>query len=161
MLPVNLLHISFDRTLEGIWLPKLPATIENCEKSIYSEPEIPRICLAPSVKECFWAIYPNISNIFEIQNMPYMDFYVYSPILIPGTPIITPDVLTEKRLVLDAHVTNEHWVLSNIDMKLISKVRVYNPGSCRFISFKPFNDHCMNRLDLAPMVINIDEWSLV
>lgn len=157
----KLIHISFDHTLEGMWEPKVPASIDTGCKSIYSEPEFPRICLAPSVKECFWAIYPNISNLFEHQKLPHMDFYVYAPVTLSRTEVVTPDTLTSERLVLDAHVTNEHWVLSNTDMKLISKVRVYNPGQCHFVSFNPFNDCSMRRLDLAPETITFEEWSLL
>lgn len=160
MLADKLVHISFDHALAGVWEPKIPASLDNGSKSIYSEPEIPRICLAPSVKECFWAIYPNISNLFEHQKLPHMDFYVYTPVALSPTEVVTPDTLTSKRLVLDAHVTNEHWVLSNIDMKLISKVRIHNPGQCRFVSFNPFNDCSMRRLDLAPESITCEEWSL-
>lgn len=155
----NLIHISFDPTLAGLWVPKLPVSLDNGEKSIYSEPDVPRICLAPSVKECFWAIYPNISNLFEHQNLPHMDFYVYAPEPESDVMVVTPETLTQQRLVLDAHVTNEHWVLCDITMRLIKKIRIYNPGQCSFVSFRPFNDPAMKRLDLAPEVINIDEWS--
>lgn len=161
MLLENLIHISFDYTLEGEWSPKVPASLDNGMRSIYSEPEVPRICLAPSFKECFWAVYPNISNLFEHQHLPHMDFYVYAPVQLLDVTVVKPTTLTEQRLVLDAHVTNEHWVLSNINMKLIRKVRVYNPGPCRFVSFRPFNDLTMNRLDLAPETIIFEEWSLL
>lgn len=35
--------------------------------------------------------------------------------------VVTPETLTQQRLVLDAHVTNEHWVLCDITMKLIKR----------------------------------------
>lgn len=154
------LHISFKSDLAGLWKPKLPDGMELKESkdAKYPEPNIPRISLAPSVEKCFSSIYPNVSSFFEEKKYPYMDFFVYTPkeALITKICHIPSDVLTEKRQVWDAHFTKEIWVTKPLDMFLLKKVRIYNPGeNAEFYSVHPFNIKSNPPLELSPKDIRV------
>lgn len=98
----KLYHISFKSDLEGIWKPRNPIN-----EGIDTEPDLPRISCAPTIEQCFQAIYPNISNLFEEKNFPYMEFYVYSPVLDGSERVLYSDQLTNNHIVPDAHMTDE------------------------------------------------------
>jgi hypothetical protein len=150
----NLQHISFNKNLEGLWKPQVPAEyIEN--KTYLSEPDTPRISLSPSIEGCFKAIYPNVSKYFEIENYPYMEFYVYTPLLTGKERIWPPSYLTTNRLVHDAHETNEHCILTPVYMKLIKKIRIFNTNKSPDLFYHPFNDKNIPLKYLCPKVIII------
>lgn len=145
---MRLLHLSFNAKLEGIWKPRSPHTqlpkdtpiTKLRHDSPIAEPDTPRISVSPTIKQCFQAIYPNISKYFEEKNFPYMEMYVYSPQITNTLKIITPETLTKKRMVWDAYKTEEHWITQPVRMKLIAKIKVYNTADSGCETIKPFND---------------------
>jgi hypothetical protein len=148
-------HISFKDSLEGIWKPKNPDGGEvenkyyNTELDI-SEPNLPRISVSTSIEKCFQTIYPNISKYFEEDNYPYMEFYVYSPILKGNEKIISSKDLVNKRMVHDAHMTDEYIILNPVYMKKIYKIKIYNTNKNTFLYHHPFNDNKMTKIGFAP-----------
>lgn len=152
-------HISFKEDLAGIWTPRLPvgSELEASQDAKYSEPNIPRISLAPSIEKCFTSIYPNVSQFFEEKRYPYMDFFVYTPKdKLNKNDFTSAKELTEKRYVWDAHVTKEIWVTKPIELLLINKVRIFNPGkNAPFQLVKPFGLTSEEALPLAPKDINV------
>lgn len=149
---ITLLHISFNGNLEGTWNPKIPDGDDSIP-SQYPEPSIPRISCAPTILQCFQAIYPNISKYFEIDNYPYMEFYVYTPILTGNERIFTPKELTNRNLVHDAHVTNEYCILDPVYMQLINHIKIFNTNKNEIQYYQPFNNKSKSKIVFAPKTI--------
>lgn len=144
----KLYHISFDGDLEGLWEPKEPAG--GGSQSDTSEPNTPRICVSPTIEQCFQAIYPNVSKYFEEKNYPHMDFYVYIAQVVGTEEIITPEALTAKRYVPDAHLTDEYWILDPTFMQKHSKIRIKNTNDNKWLEFHPYNDESEDKRGFAP-----------
>ena len=141
----KLYHISFRSGLAGQWQPRAPDGLQNTDSkdALFPEPKNPRISCSPTLEECFYAIYPNISFFFEEKHFPYMDFSVYSPVLTGTERIWTPEYLTRHHLVHDAHVTSEYSILEAVEMKYVGKLRVFNPlknAKPTEIKYYPFDD---------------------
>jgi hypothetical protein len=132
-------HISFDKKLEGVWKPMLPAG-SSSKKTDMSEPDYPRISVAPSIEQCFWAVYPNISQYFEKDNYPYLEFMVYVPVITNETKVMSNADVVRDHLVHDAHVTGEAFILSNVLMKKDKIIRIKNCTKNKEIWYYPFND---------------------
>jgi hypothetical protein len=151
----TLYHISFRGDLQGVWTPRNPDGSDLEKPKDDSEPDLPRISCSPTLRQCFQAIYPNISHLFEVERYPYMDFYAYSPELRAGTRVLTPKDLTAKRMVHDAHMTDEHCILDPVYMRLASKVRIRNTNKKPFLRHRPFGDPKRDERDFAPGEIDI------
>jgi len=153
-------HISFKDILEGVWNPKNPdgygINIDEYKASGIAEPNLPRISVSTSIEKCFQAIYPNISKLFEEKNYPYMEFYVYTPILKGNEKIISSEELVSKRMVHDAHMTDEYIILNPVYMKKIYKIKIYNTNKNTFLYHHPFNDNKITKIGFAPDNIKYD-----
>lgn len=137
-------HISFNGSLPLTWKPQLPAGTDNCKGGVYTEPDIPRICVSPTIEQCFMAIYPNISHFYEEEDIEALTFTVYKVVNVK-------DVVKAKQ-VLDAHVTDEHWLLVDSQLTKVGKVTIgIDPG----IEFKfyPFGLSDGLELFLSPMPV--------
>lgn len=139
-IPTELYHLSFNDELEGIWKPKMPVGDGETVGGKFSEPEFPRICVAPSIEQCFWALYPNISRFFEELNYPYIQMTAYVPKLTEDTAIISNQEIIRRRLVHDAHITGEVMITSPVYMKKHSVVKIANPVRNKTVMYRPFND---------------------
>lgn len=151
----ELFHISFDDSLEGMWDPELPAGSDTGRRTDTSEPDIPRISCAPTLKQCFQAIYPNISKYFEEKNYPHMTFYVYQPELTGNERVLTPDDLIEKHYVHDAHLTGEYCILDPVYMKKTMEIKIANTNDSEFMYYHPFNDQTSEKQGFAPKDVKI------
>ena len=161
MINYNLyLHLSFDGKLAKLIKPRLPATIDSSSKGEYPEPDIPRICLSPTIRQCFLAIYPNIHHYFTEKFYPYMDFYLYRPKTIAKDSVVTTEELTNKRYVHDAHVTGEIWLTRPTRFVLIDRVRVFNTNSSKGLYYHPFNKPSLPLKYLAPKSIRYETLGL-
>ena len=138
---VKLFHVSFNRNLEGILKPKLPAGYDPKLTPEFPEPTIPRICFSDSIEGCITAIYSNIAHLFEDRDYPHADMHVYMST--PGSSdlIVCPEILSGLRMVHDAHLTGEYWALKPTRVrKLNYKVRLYSPLETAPIKYYPFDD---------------------
>lgn len=150
----DFLHLSFKGDLEGLWYPRQPAGYEHGPKNeLLRETSIPRISFSPTYLQCFQAIYRNVSHYFEEQKFPHMDFYVYTPILTGKERIITPDILTQRRMVWDAHITEEHCILDPVKVVLHSKIRILNSAKVQEITVYPYNNRRLKAERIKPAQI--------
>jgi hypothetical protein len=134
----ELFHLSFNGELEGTWSPKSPdgdyddTDVEN----MHGEPTTPRISLSPTVEQSFQAIYANVKHLFD--EYPRLTFYVYTPEFTGREKIVTPEQFSENKLIHDAHITQEHSILTPLNMKLMSRVTVYPPERKNQIGYYAF-----------------------
>jgi hypothetical protein len=84
-----------------------------------------------------------------------MHFFVYRPILKGNERILTPDDLTTKRLVWDAHVTREYRILDKVIMELVGSVQVANPERTASRKTRPFNDPKLPLTTCGPKEVRI------
>lgn len=145
-------HLSFDDKLEGVWKPRSPAGLELKSDGKYPEPHQPRICVSTTLAGCFYAIYPNISQFFEERHYPHIDMNVYVPEITRDTRLVANRELKEKRYVHDAHITHEVWILDEVIMKRIGKVRFMNTADGKWLNYHPFGDSKEPLRELAPKV---------
>ena len=140
-LPI-LYHISFKDYGSTIWNPLNPAGSEDIPEGDedLGEPLVPRICVSPTLEQCFRAVWLNVDKFFKKKKYPHMDFHVYSPSFKGQERVIPPDVLTNERWVWDAHVTQEHWILTPTIMEKIGWCRFYNTLNKGLLYTRVFND---------------------
>lgn len=138
-----LLHLSFRDNLTSPLIPRQPADsvgdISDIDYNSSTYENLPdRVSFAPSIEQCFWAIYPNISHLFEEEKYPHMDFYLYRGIPNSRTKYIdNKEVLAN---VHDAHVTGEICVTTPIKIERIKHVRIFNCTGNKEIKYRMFND---------------------
>jgi hypothetical protein len=150
---IPLYHISFDGTLNGSWQPRNPDGFSDRD-SQFSEPDMPRISVAPTIPQCFQAIYPNVSQFFEEENYPNIEFYVYEPRFIGYERVLPPKYLTNQRMVHDAHMTDEYCILDPTFMQLVGKVMIQNTQMGPFLQYNPFNNVDNKKEFFAPSIID-------
>lgn len=144
-------HISFNGGLQGRWNPTVPAG--DIGGGEFKEPDWPRICVSSTLEGAFRAVYPNISQYFEVENYPHMDFYVYTP---KGrSRILTSKDLVGKGFVHDAHVTGEVVLLDAVEMTLCGRIRVENTSKDSGLYYRPFNDKTLEERYHSPKFIRI------
>jgi hypothetical protein len=134
-----LLHLSFNQKLEGVWKPRVPDGSFDIV-TVMSEPLYPRISVAPTVEKCFWGIYPNVSKFFEKRKLPYMVMMVYTPRLKSNTKLVKNEDIVKDRLVHDAHMTEESFILTPVYMERTQLVKIYNCLNNPEVYYYPFND---------------------
>lgn len=155
--PTNYYHLSFNEKLEGKWQPKLPNASDNNKLSPLSEPDIPRISFSETIEGCFRAIYPTVSKYFEENNYPWLEFYVYSPVITDKTKILKNTELIQKHYVHDAHITGEVWILNAVEVKYVSKIRIYNTVTKGDLFYHPFNEKKYPKRFHSPKEIIIEK----
>ena len=106
-----LYHISTNLKHSGIFVPKIPESILNGENE-----DNQRVCVGDSIESCLISMpeggFELEKTIFE-KNDTLKVFKIDTDKLgIPIRDIITPDELVSERLVFDAQITNEHWILN-------------------------------------------------
>ncbi len=166
---MRFLHISTDGSLPAVLSPRVPAgspgvpvgagAYQNPDKAAgkFSEPPVPRICVGPDIERCFAAIYPNFSRFFEEDGIVDMQFHVYEIKPYPNAAIVTPDELVRDRRVMDAHVTQEHWILGKVQSYYLGSVMITPDLRSDYITFHPYNDTKIARLELSPSVLKIGQ----
>lgn len=137
---LELYHLSFNPTLTGRWSPKQPdGENEHTDKSKDTFENLPpRISVGPTIEQCFWAIYPNVSQYFEKLRYPYMLMYVYRPAITPHTKFIDPREVSIK--VHDAYMTQELCITTPTLMHKIAKVKIMNCTKNPIVEYRKFND---------------------
>lgn len=144
----DLYHISFNGSLAGVWDPEFnqkpdenhPEEPVAESEAWYPEPNLPRISVGETIEGCFIGVFPNVSKFFEKNKYPHMNFFVYSPVFKGTERVVTPRILTSDRLVWDAHVTGEHLILDEVEMKLVGEVEIKNTNKIPTRHTHPFND---------------------
>ena len=143
-------HLSFRENLPTVLTPKQPdgsATTIN----VLTEQLPPRVSFAPTIQQCFSAIYPNVAKYFEEHNYPHMDMYVYCPL--SGGKKIPKNTILER--VWDSHITDEVCYVVNIKVIRVAKIRIGNPylnKQREDIYTCPFNNPMAKRRFVSPKV---------
>ena len=119
-------HISLDKDLNGkTFKPRIPSYLtkkSNNDSNGYKEDKTtPRVCFSPSIEGCLRAILSAEKNLDIVGER----IYVY----IPDKPISEYKVKTNKeiikeKLVFDAKMTKEMWILEPVKLKLYGVIYV-------------------------------------
>ena len=152
-LPI-LYHLSFSPVMGGLVKPRAPTGYTG-NGGLFGEPDVPRVCFSDIIEGCFYAVYPNISHLFEKKKYPYIDMFLYTADTsgLKDHDVMLPAMLTEKRFVHDAHETREYWVLKPVVLTLSKKLRFYNTSSGKdSVSYFPFDNKKEKLRFLSPYV---------
>jgi ribosomal protein S18 acetylase RimI-like enzyme len=118
-------HVSMDKHIDGqVWKPRVPDYLDpyNPEDTGFEDNTIPRICFSTSIEGALNGITVNIQR----QSADTFDkMYVY----VPEKPWKeykhkTNKQLVNDKLVYDANVTREVWIMEPVRMKLYGVIRV-------------------------------------
>lgn len=118
-------HVSPDKHIDGqVWKPRVPDYLDpyNPDETGFEDNTTPRICFSTSIEGCLNGITVNLPR----QNPDQFDkLYVY----IPEEPWKkykhkTNKELVKGKLVYDANVTREVWIMEPVRMKLYGVIRV-------------------------------------
>lgn len=139
----TLYHISFKDNLSKVMKPRQPHGTGTSEDGKMKEELPPRVSFSPTIQQCFSAIYPNISHVFEDVNdgkgYPYIYMYVYVPV--DDKALQIPESVVRKN-VWDSHVTGEVCFKTDVNVRLAAKIKIPNPyrkGKVVDINAKPYN----------------------
>ena len=118
-------HVSMDKHIDGqVWQPRVPDYLDpyNPEDTGFEDNTTPRICFSTSIEGALNGITVNIQR----QSADTFDkMYVY----VPEKPWKeykhkTNKQLVNDKLVYDANVTREVWIMEPVRMKLYGVIRV-------------------------------------
>lgn len=157
----TLYHISFNGELPSILKPQLPAGMEVGKASTagkekenkFPEPDwIARVSFSTSIHGCVVATYPNWWPYFEDKkyNYPYVDMWVYEAVLVRGNELVTPETLMDERLVWDVPATHEWWVLNDVKIRRVGKIRVHNANKEPPLYIHPYGDENLEKVEAGP-----------
>jgi hypothetical protein len=125
----DLFHIS-ENPLPSVLVPRTPEYQAKKDKTKFTETDIPRVSFSPSIYNCFIAIFPMISKYMESNEglKRGIFFYVYKAVPTSRNKILSPEELSKKKLVWDAHVTQEYCFLDSIAIRYCGVVKIdYDP----------------------------------
>lgn len=119
-------HISLDSTLNGRTLvPRIPAYLaeSGVDDKYYEGDKTPRVCFSNSIEGALNAIVSVGEGMVSIAHDTR--FYVY----IPEKPITeykhkTNKEIIKEKLVYDANITNECWIMEPVKLKLYGVIVV-------------------------------------
>ena len=157
----TLYHLSFNGDLPGELVPRLPDGMEvgkaseagKYKENKFPEPDwISRVSFSTSIHGCVVATYPNWWPYFEDKkyNYPYVEMWVYAAILERENTLVTPDTLMAERLVWDVPATHEWWVLDNVKIERVGKIRVHNANKEPPLYIHPYGDESMKAVECGP-----------
>lgn len=131
-------HITPDKYADGqVWEPRVPDYLDpyNPEETGFEDNTTPRICFSTSIEGCLNGITVNLPR----HNPDQFDkLYVY----IPEKPWKeykhkTNKELVKNKLVYDANVTREVWIMEPVRMKLYGVIRVDQVSNAKWKSVVP------------------------
>jgi hypothetical protein len=140
----ELFHIS-ESPLPSLLNPRLMeyhASIRGGEKTIFTEAAIPHVSFAPTVYNCFTAIFTLVSKYMQSSEgiKDGIFFNVYKAMPGPKTRFLSPEELTKKKYVWDAHVNQEWWSLDPIHILFCGTVKIVYDPVPDWIDVYAFND---------------------
>jgi hypothetical protein len=125
---MKLYHLSTDDLDQQTLEPKVPDNILT--KLGIENNTIPRVSFAPEIKYALLAIGYN-----RIKESTLKIFNVYEPDNYKTIKILTSKELESKDYVPDVDKTKEVWILNNVKLKYVGKIKVLNRTK-EFISIK-------------------------
>lgn len=161
--PKDLYHLSFNSKLEGTWIPKSPEGDyePTDDESLLPEITDPRISLSPTIRQCFQAIYSNIKHLYGKKEKQIITFQVYKPVFKGNESIVFPDVLTKEKMVHDAHITEEHCIVTPVYMKHIGTVEINKPNPNKKLYYYAYDIETKDGYyGWVPFDVNVVNYSL-
>lgn len=125
-------HISLNDNLT-ILSKYIPKDVLDRKEDVLEDSSIARVSFAPSIDGCILGLQISSS---KFNGKPYLIYTVYEPINYSNLNIKTNEEIVREKLVFDAHITKELWVLNDIHVKPIYKIKVFNEVK-RTITYKP------------------------
>ena len=96
----------------------------------------PRVCVSTNIQGCLIST-PAWNEMQEQPDGGYrFTVYAIRKSSLPDTKIVTNQELVDKKLVWDAHITNENWILDKVTMKRIGQITAY-PERHQNIYYQP------------------------
>lgn len=109
----KLFHLS-ENNLHGKYLsPRVPQNYMT--KHGYEENKTPRVCFSTSIQGALIAMSSNLLG---------KTFFVHEPWDYKGLDIVTNETIVKNKLVPDAHLTKETWVLKPVKLRLVKIITV-------------------------------------
>lgn len=151
---MQLFHLSFDPNLPNYLKPRQPNGSEQNDVSHFTHEDLPpRVSFAPSIEQCWYAIYANVSKYFEKHDYPYMDMYVYAYSSPHGKEYKMREELLKTK-IHDWHITEEVCFLDTVGIIKLGKIRIFNEEpNIEAVMYKPFNDRTQPSRFLAPKMV--------
>lgn len=116
---MKLYHLSTENLNNKVLIPKIPYNILT--KLGVENNTIPRVSFSPTISHAILAIgFNRIKSGSKTYN-------VYEPENYKDIKIITDNDLDTKRYVPDVDKTKEHWVVSNVKIKYVGKIKILKP----------------------------------
>ena len=153
----KLYHISFNRRLEGIWVPKEPdGDYSEDTADLVTETVLAKVSASPTVEQCFQAIYANVKHLFGPGYKSRMTFAVYTPVFKGSERVLPPEAFTRHKAIHDAHVTEEYGILDPVYMRYLGNVEISQPGPKDKLEYYAFDDRsAMEPYGWLPYPVNV------
>ena len=115
-----LYHLSKSNTIKQL-TPQIPKKVSS-RKNAFEDDKIARVSFAPSIKECILGLQLSSDEFTDGETV----MYVYTPIDIDKTKLVSNDLIVNNKLVFDAKITKECWYLDDVKVKLVGSVTIYD-----------------------------------
>ena len=117
---LKMYHLSNQNHLEKL-TPKIPHKLK-IRKNAFEDTTIKRISFAPSIEGCILGLQPSDKDFTDGKLI----LYVYMPYDFINTDVISNGTIVKNKLVFDANVTKENWIISPVKVKIIGSITVFN-----------------------------------
>ena len=110
------------------------------QDTVLTEPNVERISFSPTTDGCLSAIYTLIEeDLSKLKEGEVLTLYVmrYKPN--KKDKVILPKDLTDRMLVWDAHVTQEHWVCNSVSVESHGSIVIPWNWKCEWTKTYPYN----------------------
>jgi hypothetical protein len=132
----RLFHISMNDSITHL-TARVPNDVLANKKDALENFTIPRTCVALSIDGCILGLQINSRHFKTNDPNETILFTVYEPVNYDSLILKTNQELIDEKLVFDAHITGEVWILNpSIEVKKIASIRVYKEIT-KEINYKP------------------------
>ena len=140
----GLFHLSENDDLDKILItPRVPSIFDDGVRSNLEEGKTPRFCMAPTLEGCL----NGLGFLFKkLNKKPFIRFVVYSN-RESLTNFYDYNYLTENRLVHDAYLTEEHWILQPLHLDKLGSFYFSKENIKGGKRIYPYNDHNEKKLN--------------
>lgn len=116
----TLYHLSKSKDIKQL-TPQVPNKVSS-RKNAFEDDTVKRVSFAPSIEKCIIGLQLSSDEFTDGKII----MYVYNPIDIDKTQLVSNTDIVKKQLVFDAKITKECWYLDKIKVKLVGSITVYD-----------------------------------
>ena len=132
----KLYHLSMNDSITHL-TARVPNDVLVNKEDTLENFTIPRTCVALSIDGCILGLQINSRHFKTEDPNETILFTVYEPVSYDSLILKTNQELIKEKLVFDAHITGEVWILNpSIEVKKIASIRVYKEIT-KEINYKP------------------------